>query len=102
MSHMVDKWNIGAFVSEQSNRNGKQDEDKLKVALKQVMDEEHEHEEKMKSKGRSSRFIRSTKESDAIAQNYMILQSLQIAAENGMNIHYTSLYNLLYLQLLAV
>ena len=83
MTNMVDDWNIGTFVSAQSNRNGKQDENNLKLVLMQAMTEEFEHEEKMKSKGRASGFIRSTKESDAIAHNYMIMQSLHIAAENG-------------------
>ena len=86
MTNMVENWNIVTFVSAHSNRNGKQDEGKLKLALIQAIEEELEHEEKMKSKGRASKFIRSTKESDAIAQNYMIMQSLQMVAENGVNI----------------
>ena len=83
MTDMAEIWNIETFVSAQSNRNGKKDENLVKFALMQAMKEELDHEEKMKSKGRASRFIRSTKESDAIALNHMIMQSLQIAAENG-------------------
>ena len=43
MTNMVENWNIGTYVSAHSNRNGKQDEGKLKLALIQAIEEELEH-----------------------------------------------------------
>ena len=59
--------------------------EQMKSSLVDAMLSAEEHEEAMKSKGRATRFVRSTKYSDTIGHNFRIMQSLQTAAENCKN-----------------
>ena len=76
---MADKWDIDAYVSNLSGT----DQEQMKQALIESMEQEMEHELALKRGGRAARSVRTTERSEAISHNYMIMKSLQIATENG-------------------
>ena len=78
---MADDWNIKLFLSKLTDRYI--DKEQLKKDLTESMEHEMMHDLAFKKRKRVTRFIRSTEKSEAIGQNYMIMRSLQIAAENG-------------------
>jgi hypothetical protein len=80
MTQMGDEWNIDSISLSLTRRSTKQEQ--LKTKLMEAMHHQMEHEMTFKTRERVSRFIRSTKQSDIIGHNYMIMRSLQIAAEN--------------------
>ena len=81
MTKMADVWCIDEFVSKGNSRSMNQNQ--LKQVLIESMEHEMEHELAFKKRERVTKFIRSTKQSEAIGHNYMIMRSLHIAAENG-------------------
>ena len=76
---MADKWQIDAYVSNLAST----DQEQMKQALIESMEEEMKHELALKRGGRAARSVRTTERSEAIGHNYMIMRSLHIAAENG-------------------
>ena len=79
MTEMADKWNINEYVSSLTRSNQEQ----MKQALIESMEQEIEHELVLKRGGRATAYVRTTERSEAISHNYMIMKSLQIATENG-------------------
>ena len=77
-----DDWNIDSILS--SLRGRIQNIDQLNQSLTDAIENVVEHEATFKSRERVTRFIRSTKHSDAISHKSMIMNSLQNTAENSM------------------
>ena len=78
ISQMFADWNISGIVSSMTTSRASKEhmEEELKGAMMKTM----HHEMVFKSRGRSSRFVRSSYYSDTIAHNYMISQSLEATA----------------------
>ena len=81
MTQMRDEWNIDSIPLSLTRKSTKQK--LLKSKLMEAMHHQMEHEITMKTRGRVTRFIRSTKHSDIIAHNYMIMRGLQTETEKS-------------------
>jgi hypothetical protein len=80
MTKMSIDWNIDSIVSTLSTSRTNQEH--LKQTLTDAMMKAMQHELIFKSRARVSRFVRSTKNSDIIGHNYLIMRSMQTALEN--------------------
>ena len=81
MEVMADKWKINEFVSGAVAR--KRNKLEMKVELMKGMEEEIMHEQMFEKRGHITKFVRSTEKTEEIGHNYMIMRSLQTAAENS-------------------
>jgi hypothetical protein len=78
LSQMFADWYISDIVS--SMTVSRASKEHMKRELKDAMMKTMHHEMVFKSRGRISRFVRSSYYSDIIAHNYMISQSLEATA----------------------
>lgn len=81
-------WNIDSIVSNLKGRV--ENEDQLKQSLTNAIRNVVDHEVTLKSRKRVTRFTRSTKHSEAISHNNMIMKSLENAAENSKKVKITT------------
>ena len=78
ISQMKAAWNISNIVS--SMTTSRASKEHMEQALTEAMLETMHHELAVQSRGRISRFVRSSKYSGIIANNYMISQNLESTA----------------------
>ena len=78
ITQMATDWNISYIVS--SLTSSRASKEHMERELKDAMMKTMHHEMVFKSRGRISRFVRSSYYSDIIAHNYMISQSLEATA----------------------
>ena len=74
-----DDWKISEFVTQ----TGRGETRSLSAALSQSMQAETEHEMKVKSRGKTTSFNRTSPVTQSLAHNFMIMRSLQITAEQS-------------------
>ena len=77
ISKLSTDWNISAIVSSNAKVRGGMEEEMQKEFEEAMMSTIH-HEMILKSKGRASKFMRTTEFSELISQNFMMSRSLQI------------------------
>ena len=77
ISKLSTDWNISAIVSSNAKARGGTEEEMQKEFEEAMMNTIH-HEMILKSKGRASKFMRTTEFSELISQNFMMSRSLQI------------------------
>ena len=90
INQMIADWNISNIVS--SMTASKASKEHMEQALADAMMKTIHHELVFKSRGRISRFVRSTDYSDSIARNYMISQGLEAAAAQCKKVKQDNLY----------
>ena len=78
ITQMATDWNISYIVS--SLTSSRASKEHMEQALADAMMKTIHHELVFKSRGRISRFVRSSENSDIIARNHMISQGLEAAA----------------------
>ena len=78
---MMDIWDVDRVVSNLTSDTIQQDE--LRKALEEAMDQELKHEMSVDGKKSSTKFIRSTKLTKEIGHNFMVMKILQIATDKG-------------------
>ena len=80
ISKLSADWNISSIVSSLGKVRGGMEEEMQKEFEDAMMNTIH-HEMILKSKGRASKFMRTTEFSELISHNFMMSRSLQIANE---------------------
>ena len=80
MSKLSEEWKIDDIAGRLSIRKSAQEE--LKPKLMKAMHHQMKHKITCKSRKRVTRFTRSTKQSEMIGHNYMMMKSLQRELEN--------------------
>ena len=90
LSQMFADWNISYIVS--SMTASRASKEHMEQALADAMMKTIHHELVFKSRGRISRFVRSSDYSDIIAHNYMISQGLEAAAAQCKKVKQDNLY----------
>ena len=90
ISQMKADWNISDIVS--SMTSSRASKEHMEQALTDAMMKTIHHELVFKSRGRNSRFVRSSENSDIIAHNYMISQGLEVAAAQCKKVKQDNLY----------
>ena len=80
ITEMMDMWGIGGAVQEMTNDATKHDE--LMAALTEAMQKEMKHS-KVVQERIATKFIRSTKRSRKIGENYRMMKCLQNATKSG-------------------
>ena len=85
LKEILFEWNISATVS--SVMRGSPEQDLLMEALTAAIEMEHRVEQTFMARRQSTKFVRSTLESESIGNNFRMARTLQEAAHNGKIIH---------------
>ena len=80
MSKLSEEWKIDEIAGRMSIRKSSREE--LTTTLMKAMQHQMKHKITCKSRKRVTKFIRSTKQSEMIGHNYMMMKSLHRELEN--------------------
>ena len=76
------EWNVASVVANMTELSTPQQED-LARAIAKAAEREHMHGVEIKARRMKNKFIRSTQQSDKIAHNFRMAQTLQETVLNG-------------------